>query len=431
MRRDSRSLRRARRGAVACCVAALFVVTAQGADITDPGNGGTAAAARLPGYGPRVYGERPSVAEMTALGAQLFNDPGLSASGRLACASCHSPQHAFAPPNALPAQFGGPQLRSPGRRNAPSLMYLQTTIPFTEHYIDDEDGHGEDAGPTGGLTWDGRVNSAHEQARIPLFAAHEMANADAPALAARVRRAAYADDFRRAFSGPHADVFDDPEEVVNWLAGALEVYQQDAPTFYPFSSKYDAALRGQVQLDARELRGLALFEDPQKGNCASCHPSRRRADGGLPLFSDGGYAALGVPRNRQLAANRNPRHFDLGLCGPERQDLATHPEYCGLFKAPSLRNSAQRGSYFHNGQFHSLREVVAFYATRDSNTARWYPRRADGSPRRYDDLPARHQGNVNREPPFAPMPGLRPRLNPREIDDIVSFLRTLNDGYRP
>jgi cytochrome c peroxidase len=337
----------------------------------------------------------------------------------------------FAPPNRRPAQLGGAQALTAGRRNAPSLMYLQTAIPFTEHYVDDEDGHGEDAGPTGGLTWDGRVNSAHERARVPLFAAHEMGNRDARALADRLRHAPYADAFRSAFSAAGEDVFDDPQQVVNWLTQALEVYQQDARTFYPFTSKYDAVLRGQAQLDTREARGLALFNNPAKGNCASCHPSGRRSEGGFPTFSDGGYAALGVPRNARLSANRDARYFDLGLCGPERRDLAGRPEYCGFFKAPSLRNAALRGSFFHNGRLHALREVVAFYATRDTAPAHWYPRRADGSVNRYDDLPTTLRHNVNVEAPFQPLPGNRPRLDTREIDAIVAFLRTLTDGYEP
>jgi cytochrome c peroxidase len=33
--------------------------------------------------------------------------------------------------------------------------------------------------------------------------------------------------------------------------------------------------------------------------------------------------------------------------------------------------------------------------------------------------------------PFAPLPGGRPRLNDREVDDIVAFLGTLTDGYKP
>ena len=43
-----------------------------------------------------------------ALGKKIFFDPSLSASGRISCASCHSPSHAYAPPNGLAVQLGGP-----------------------------------------------------------------------------------------------------------------------------------------------------------------------------------------------------------------------------------------------------------------------------------------------------------------------------------
>ena len=44
---------------------------------------------------------RQSVPAMAALGKALFFDPALSASGKQACASCHSPTHAYGPPNDL------------------------------------------------------------------------------------------------------------------------------------------------------------------------------------------------------------------------------------------------------------------------------------------------------------------------------------------
>ena len=148
-----------------------------------------------------------------------------------------------------------------------------------------------------------------------------------------------------------------------------------------------------------------------------------------PIFTDFGFVALAVPRNPELPANRDPKFFDLGLCGPLRTDLATHPEYCGMFRTPSLRNVALRKRFFHNGAIHSLRDAVAFYATRDTNPAKWYSH--SNGPARYDDLPERYWPNVSHEVPFAPLPGNKPRLNDREIDDIVAFLGTLTDGYKP
>src|SRR5579871_4908769 len=89
---------------------------------------GLAAAATpqdLPRVGPRQFGTTPTVAQLTELGAKIFRDPGLSASGRLACASCHDPAHDFGPPNALAVQFGGADMHRPGLRATPSLKYLQ------------------------------------------------------------------------------------------------------------------------------------------------------------------------------------------------------------------------------------------------------------------------------------------------------------------
>jgi len=72
---------------------------------------------------------------------------------------------------------------------------------------------------------------------------------------------------------------------------------------------------------------------------------------------------------------------------------------------------------------------VAFYVTRDTAPARWYPRARDGRVQRFDDLPEDYWANLERGVPFKPFSDGRPRLNSREIDDIVAFLRTLDDGY--
>lgn len=47
--------------------------------------------------------------------------------------------------------------------------------------------------------------------------------------------------------------------------------------------------------------------------------------------------------------------------------------YCGMFKTPTLRNVATRKVFFHNGRFKSLRDVIGFYNTRDTNPELWYP----------------------------------------------------------
>ena len=229
----------------------------------------------------------------------MFMDTGLSADGTLACASCHDPATAFGPNARTPNPFADADPAHAGTRAIPSLRYAQYTPRFTEHYIDDEEGHGVDGGPTGGFTWDGRADTAGEQARIPLFAAHEMGNADAASLARRVAAAPYANEFRRAFSAPGRDVFDDPRRVVDWVVLAFEVFEQGRE-FAPFDSRYDRWLAGRAALTPAEARGLKLYRDETKGNCDTCHPSRRSSPGRAPLFTDGGLVAVGAPRRAGL-----------------------------------------------------------------------------------------------------------------------------------
>lgn len=368
-------------------------------------------------------------AQLETLGRELFFDPTLSASGRMACASCHDPQHAFGPPNALSVELGGKDMRQPGLRAVPSLKYLQVVPQFTEHYYEsDEEGDGSiDNGPTGGLTWDGRVDRSRDQARIPLLSPFEMANDNAADLAARLRSGAHAEAIRRLFGN---NAFDDSEKAFAAITQALEAYQQNYRLFYPYSSKYDAYLAGRATLTAPEARGLALFNDPSKGNCGNCHRSTRGKDGTPPQFTDYGLIALGVPRNSAIPANADAHYFDLGACGPLRTDLAGRSEYCGRFVTPTLRNVALRQTFFHNGKVHSLREAITFYVERDTDPGKWYPRDETGGVRKFDDLPPLYRDNVDKEPPFGGKPGDPPALSSSEIDDVIAFLNTLTDGYQ-
>ncbi|WP_448950197.1 cytochrome-c peroxidase [Labrys neptuniae] len=367
---------------------------------------------------------------LSALGHDLFFDPSLSGSGKLACSSCHDPAHGFGPANARPVQLGGGDMQRPGNRAAPSLKYLQVVPPFTEHFYDSEDEADEsiDNGPTGGLTWDGRVDRGADQARIPLLSEFEMGNRDGTEVARRVLAAGHGKAIA-ALVGRKAAA--DPAIVYKTALKALEVFQQDYKTFYPYSSKYDAVLAGKAELTPQEARGLDLFNAEDKGNCASCHISQRGNDGTPPQFTDYGQIALGVPRNPEIPANKDPAYFDLGLCGPLRTDFLKRQEYCGLFRTPTLRNVALRQTFFHNGGMHSLRDAVRFYVERETRPERWYPRKADGSIDKYDDLPEAAKANLNTDPPFDRKAGEAPALTEAEIDDVVAFLGTLTDGYKP
>ncbi|MBV1838012.1 cytochrome-c peroxidase [Acetobacter estunensis] len=360
---------------------------------------------------------RARTAELTALGAALFRDPHLSASGRVSCASCHDPVHGFGPPDARPVQPGGVDMARTSFRAPPSLTYLQDVPAFSEHEFESEDELDEsvDNGPTGGLTWDGRVDRTAVQARIPLLSPDEMANPNETAVEKALAAFGHGPTLDRlALKG---------ESRFAVALEALEAYQQEAKTFYPFTSRYDGWLAGKEKLTPQELHGLALFEDPAKGNCSSCHVSAPGRDGSPPRFTDYGLIALAVPRNRQIAANHDSAFHDLGLCGPLRTDFRDRAEYCGLFRTPSLRNVAQRKVFFHNGVVHDLREAVAFYVTRDSDPGRWYARGPHGVTL-YDDLPRCYWPNINMDPPFGRK---TPALSDDEIDAVVAFLRTLTD----
>ena len=373
------------------------------------------------------FEKTPTPASMAALGRVLFFDKSLSASASMACASCHDPAHFYGPPNDLAVQRGGIDGRQSGVRSVPSLRYTQAIPPFTEHYFDDEGDDSIDQGPAGGRTWDGRAQSTHEQAQLPLFSPFEMANRGPDDVVAKVQRAPYAAQFRQAFG---EGVFKDKSLAFKGILMSLETFQQSPEDFYPYSSKYDAYLRGQTALTQEEARGLAAFNDVNKGNCARCHPSAMR-HGAFPQFTDFGFAAVGAPRNRAIPANADDRYHDLGLCGPLRTDLKASTQYCGMFRSPSLRNVATRRVFFHNGIFHRLEDVVRFYAERDTQPQKWYPRAADGTVLKYDDLPGKFKGNLDVEPPFDRHAGGQAALSEQDVRDIVVFLNTLTDGFHP
>jgi cytochrome c peroxidase len=370
------------------------------------------------------FSRQPTVAELTELGRVLFADISLSASGKLACASCHDPAHAYGPPDGRPVAMGGPNMDLPGVRAIPSLTYGQATPAFDEHFSETEGDDSVDQGPAGGRGWDGRASSAHQQAELPLLSPFEMANEDSAAAINRLRNSRSAAIFRATFGDTVL-----ADEALSWkgMLLALEVFQQSPSDFYPYTSKYDAWLRGAATLSESEQRGLDLFNDPGKGNCAECHPSAIRR-GGFPQFTDYGFLALGVPRNPRIPVNANPKYFDLGLCGPYRTDLTAQTSYCGLFKTPSLRNVALRRTFFHNGVFTSLDEVVRFYVTRDLKPEDFFPRKPDGSVAVFNDLPPAFRDNINVEAPFRTSSGAAALSEP-EIGDVVNFLKTLTDGF--
>jgi len=377
------------------------------------------------------------VDDKARLGAAIFGDTRLSASGTQACASCHEAGRAFTgnnnPENPLFPVATGAFVDLVGGRNAPTAMYMKFSPRFG--FVLDE---GEYT-PTGGQFWDGRADTLADQAKGPFLNPREMAVASKADVVALLRTASYARLFRRVYG---RSAFDDVDSAYDDMADAIQAFEE-TPTFAPFSSKFDAVLTGRARFSAAEARGFALFQDPEKGNCIACHAgdptSHEPSDW---LFTDFTYDNLGVPRNAAITDNADPAHFDLGLCAqpglaaklpPDIEDKAAFLDsLCGAFKVPTLRNVAVTAPYMHNGFFSTLRDVVTFYVTRDTDPARWYPCGGDGQPKKFDDLPEAYHANVNTsEVPYDRHPGEAPRLDAAEIEDVVAFLGTLTDGYRP
>ena len=342
------------------------------------------------------------------LGHQVFHDTSLSASGQQSCASCHLKEFGHASARGL--EIGGPLMQFTGFRNTPSLRYLwrNTGLQF------DEKGKAN-----GGFFWDGHADSLNSQAAEPFLNPAEMANANKASVVAKLSRTAYAAEFERLFG---TDIWQQPDKAFDAMTQALTSYQTEDTDFHPFDSVFDRVSQGHARFTAQQEHGWELFKDPQKGNCAACHTAEADKDGTPALFTDNSYDNLGVPVAAQMPKNQA---LDKGVC--------THPlvrtrldaqSLCGAFKVPSLRNVAVRQAFFHNAAMTDLREVIAFYATRDTDPKRWY-----GTSKPLGGVHPRLRANVNRdEVPYGQKLGEQARLSEQDIDDLLAFLHTLTDA---
>ncbi len=316
------------------------------------------------------------------VGALAFADTTLSSPAGQACADCHSPKFAFRDPESdfttsmgVAGHFGA--------RNTPTALYASYIPPL--HY--DDTAHRF----VGGLFWDGRADTLEEQAAGPLMNPLEMANPDKAAVLAALQAASYASEFRTVYG---ADALDDADRAFAHLTEAIASYER-TPELAPFSSKYDRYVAGTATLTDAEARGLAIFQDPARGNCAGCHPP--------PLFTDFSYANLGIPHymNSRYA---DPSFVDHGL-----MTTVGDPAQDGKFRVPTLRNISHTAPYGHNGYFENIPYLLDFINTRDVGSA-------DNGPWAAPEVAA------NVEPSIGHL-----GLSAQDLSDLFAFLQTLDD----
>jgi cytochrome c peroxidase len=206
-----------------------------------------------------------------------------------------------------------------------------------------------------------------------------------------------------------------------------------------------------------ELRGLAAFNDPNRANCASCHPLTP-GPAGYPLFTNFGYDNLGVPKNLENPFYIMPKKWnpdganwvDYGI-GGYLMSAGNAPEVyeaeMGKFKIPTLRNVDLRPNpdfvkaYGHNGYFKSLDEIVLFYAWRGLTMNGGLGLGGSGL-----DCGMMGGGGMGGgmgggdmammcDPDLFPQPEVNQNLTPMnhfnmmDQSTIVTFLKTLSDGY--
>jgi cytochrome c peroxidase len=256
--------------------------------------------------------DNPPTAETIELGRRLFFDPALSVDGTVSCASCHRPDAGFADPRRVSEGVGGKK----GGRNAPTVLNAAYyTLQF----------------------WDGRAPSLEEQAAGPMQNPVEMAHTLEGVEKKLAADAHFQEAFRKAFGSEGVTI----ERVQKAIASFERTVISGNS---PFDRYFYGGDKKALSVSAR--RGLEVFRDPRKGNCATCHTVEEK----YALFTDNKFHNLGV------GVTPSGELADLG-----RHDVTKNDADRGAFKTPTLRNIALTAPYMHDGSLKTLKDVIDFY----------------------------------------------------------------------
>ena len=299
-----------------------------------------------------IPADNPPTLQTIALGRKLFYDFKLSKDNTVSCATCHNPNLGFTDGLAIARGFHG----ALGVRNAPTLL----NAAYSPEQF-----------------WDGRAASLEAQSADPMAAANEMNQAHDVSVSKLEADAAYREEFAQAF-GPG------PIDLVR-IQKALASFER---TLLSGNSPFDKYQYGgdKQALSPAAIRGLAIFRDPKRGNCAVCHT----IEASYALFTDGKF------HNTGAGVNGEGEFTDMGRFGPTK--IANEK---GEFKTPTLRNVALTPPYMHDGSLKTLRGVVDFYAGGGNS-------------------------NPNLDKEVHPLP-----LSAQDRDDLVAFLQSLTGDVPP
>jgi cytochrome c peroxidase len=361
-------------------VAAGFAATcAVAADVTAP--------APPLGLPPVPFpADNPQTPEKIALGKRLFEDKRFSATGQVACATCHDAKKAFTDsPLRTSEGIAKAGRKLTGTRNAPTVVnaaYFETQF------------------------WDGRSPSLEDQSLHPFLNPVEMGLKDhQPILKIARTDPGYAKAFEQVFAKKGAGVT--MKEVTQAIA-AFERTQLSGDS--PFDRYY---FKGDAKaLSEQQKRGFDLFVN--KGRCVSCHV----VEHSTALFTDNRFHNIGVGINAVqsdvpalagefLKAKATLAEVDKQVLADKRTSelgrfaISRTFEGLGAFKTSTLRNVAVTPPYMHDGSLKTLRDVVVHY----------------------------NNGGVSKEgDPVNDFlsSGIRPLgLTEAEIDDLVAFMEAL------
>jgi cytochrome c peroxidase len=255
----------------------------------------------------------PPTADSIALGRILFYDKHLSVDGTLACASCHNPRYSFTDGLNLSRGVGG----ATGVRNAPTILNA-AYLPFQ--------------------FWDGRAISMEQQAAAPIVDPLEMHQTTTACVARLASEPGDKEIFKKTFGT--SDI------TIGRVENALASFERTVLSGNSAFDRYEYA-GDKSALTPAQIRGLSVFLDPSRGNCAACHSVNSH----FALFTDGKF------HNTGEGAGEDGEFADVGRYHETKVSTDT-----GAFKTPTLRDIAKTPPYMHDGHLKTLQEVVDFYA---------------------------------------------------------------------